>query len=146
MGRAATGPLLQLGSGSEWSDHNTSCNANQFGLQLKSDMLEIVHVRGVVLFQHTHSLVSFDAETWATAFSVHSLLQLGSFNLCHSDTNKPTLAAPSLLPALEGPCEHHDHAKCWNGTSCTPGRFVQNSSFTQAAQQVWPTNQPSALR
>lgn len=71
------------------SDHNPCGNANQLGLQLKSDTLKIVQDSGVVLFQNTHSLVSFDSETRTAAFSVHNLLHMGSFDLCHSDTTKP---------------------------------------------------------
>lgn len=86
-------------------------------------MLEIVQGSRVEPLQNTHSLVSFDSETQTAAFSAHNLLQPGSFNLCHSDITKPTLAVLPLLSALQGPCEHHNHGKRWNGTSCTPGRF-----------------------
>lgn len=123
----------------QWSDHNTSGNASQFRIQLKPETLEVVQVSGAVLFQNTDSLVCFDSETWTAAFSVHNRLQQGSFKLWHSDITKLTLP---LLSALQGPCEHHDHGKCWNGTSCTPGRFCREL-IIHSGCSASPTDQPA---
>lgn len=137
-GKSCHRPMTAVGL-RQRSDHNTSGKASQFGIQVKPDTLKVVEVSGAVLFQNTDLLVSFDSETWTAAFSVHNLLQLGSFNLCHSDITKPTLP---LLSALQGPCEHPDHGKCWNGTSCTPGRFC-TELIIHSGCSASLTNQPA---
>lgn len=93
-----------------WSQHLWQHQPIQ-DIRLKPDALEIVQGSRVEPLQNTHSLVSFDSETQTAAFSAHNLLQPGSFNLCHSDITKPTLAVLPLLSALQGPCEHHNHGK-----------------------------------
>lgn len=103
----------------EWSQH---LGHRQFRSRLKSDTLEIVQASGVVLFQNTHSLAPLGSETWTTAFWVHSLLQRAALT---SATVTPTnshwqhrlcfLRCRTLWAARD--------AKCWNGTSRTPGRF-----------------------